>query len=46
MNPLQAALTGKRRALAQASADWPIADVADAAPPGKMSEVLWYATER
>lgn len=46
MNPPVTALTGKRRALAEASAGWPIVDVADAAPPGAMNEVIWFSTQR
>ena len=46
MNPKVAQLRGMQRRLAEESAGWPIAHIADSAPPGEMAKVIWYATMR
>lgn len=46
MNPKVAQLRGEQRRLAEESARWPIAHIADSAPPGEMAKVIWYATMR
>jgi len=46
MNPKVAQLRGMQRRLAEESQRWPISHIADSAPPGEMTKVIWYATMR